>query len=92
MKRPFVVAAFAAFALYSAPATAQDADWQLDPLPLLQGEWEYWGPADNASWGGYAKIRIEGRKVTMVDALHPDYYGSPWTKVPAGALIMTIER
>lgn len=92
MKKCFAVAAVAALALDFGSAEAQNADWQLDPLPLLQGKWEYWGPADDASWGGYAKIRIEGRKVTIVDALHPDYFGSPWTKAPASALIMTIDK
>ena len=92
MKGRLSVFAAAALAAASAPAAGQNADWQLDPMPLLQGEWEYWGPEDNASWGGYAKIRIEGQKVTMVDALHPGYFGSPWSKAPAGAVIMNIER
>ena len=74
------------------PAAAQNADWQLDPLPLLQGEWEYWGPEDNRSWGGYAKIRIADRTVTMIDPYHPDYLGSAFSKAPAGATVMTIER
>jgi hypothetical protein len=86
------IMALGTICLAAAPAAGQNADWQLDPLPLLQGEWEYWGPEDNASWGGYAKIRIEGRNVVMVDPLHPDYFGSPWSKVPAGALMMTIEK
>lgn len=92
MKNRSAIMAMGAICLAAAPASGQNADWQLDPLPLLQGEWEYWGPEENASWGGYAKIRIEGRNVIMVDPLHIDYFGSPWTKVPAGALMMTIEK
>lgn len=92
MNNRSAIMALGAICLAAGPAAAQNADWQLDPLPLLQGEWEYWGPEDNASWGGYAKIRIEGRNVIMVDPLRPDYFGSPWTKVPAGALMMTIEK
>lgn len=75
-----------------APASSQAkdqplADWQQNPLPILQGDWEFGDP----DRGGPAKIRISDRRIVMVVALNEKGSGAYFYGIPAGATVMDIE-
>ena len=64
------------------------ADWQQNPLPTLQGDWDFHWP----EMGGPSRIRIVDRKIVMLVPLNEKGSGEAFWKVPAGATAMDITR